>query len=46
MAGDERGLFVDDLIHTKVGVEVGLDILENSDGAVSASATVVAKSDT
>ena len=41
MAGDERGLFVDDLVHTKISVEVGLDVLEDSDGAVGTSTSVV-----
>ena len=39
MAGDERGLFVDDLIHTKVGVEVGLDGLKDGNRTISTSAT-------
>ena len=38
MAGDERGLLVDDLIHTEVGVEVGLDGLEDSDRTIGTPA--------
>ncbi len=37
---DEGALFVDDLVDTIVRVEVGLDILEEGDRAVSTSTTV------
>ena len=38
---NEGALLVDDLVDTKVSVEVGLDVLEESDGAVSTSTSVV-----
>lgn len=38
MAGDEGRLLADDLVHTVVGVEIGLDICEDGNGAVRASA--------
>ena len=38
MAGDERGLFVNNLVHTKVSVEVGFDGLEDGNRTISASA--------
>ena len=37
---DEGTLLVDDLVDTKVRVEVGLDVLEHHDRAISSSATV------
>ena len=37
---DERPLLVDDLVDTEVGVEVGLDVLEEGDGTVGASTSV------
>ena len=37
----ERALGVDDLVDTAVGVEVRLDILEDRDGAVCPSPTVI-----
>ncbi len=40
VASDERGLLVDDLVTTEVGVEVGLDILEEGDGTVGTSTSV------
>ena len=42
---DEGTLLVDDLIDTKVRVEVGLDVLEDGDGAIgtSTSARVVSE---
>ena len=39
MSGDEGLLFLDDLIHTVVGVEVGLDVAEDNNGSVGTSAT-------
>ena len=39
--GDERLLSVDNLVNTKVGVEVRLNSVENHDGAVSTTATVI-----
>ena len=39
MSGDEGLLFLDDLIHTVVGVEVGLDVAEDNHGSVGASST-------
>lgn len=38
--GDERLLRVDNFIDAVVGVEVGLDGVENHDGAVGTSTTV------
>ena len=43
MSGEERLLLVDDFVDTVVGVESGLNVLENSNGAVSTSATVLNK---
>ena len=40
MLGDERLLFIDDLINTDVGVEVGLNIFEDNDRTVSTSTSV------
>lgn len=39
MTGDERLLELDDLVETDVGVEVGLDLGEDRDGAVGTTAT-------
>lgn len=41
VAGNERLLLVHDLVDTDVGVEIGLDILENDNGAVSSSTSVI-----
>ena len=38
MAGDERLLLVNDLVHAEVRVEVCLDVLEDGDGAVRPAA--------
>ena len=38
MALDEQALLVDDLVDAQVRVEVGLDVLEDGDGAVSTAA--------
>ena len=40
VALDDGALLVDDLVDTKVRVEVGLDTLEDGDGAVGASTSV------
>lgn len=40
VALDEGALLVDDLVDTEVGVEVGLDVLEDSNGTVSSSTSV------
>ena len=40
MASDERLLELDDLVETDVGVEVGLDLREYRNGAISTSTTV------
>ena len=37
MAGNNRPLFGDDLVNAQVGMEVGLDVLEDGDRAVGAS---------
>ena len=40
VALDERTLLVDDLVDAEVGVEVGLDVLKDSDRTVCAAAAV------
>ena len=40
VTSNEWLLLVDDLIHTDVGVEVSLDVLEDDDRAISSSATI------
>ena len=40
MASNDRLLELDDVVDTSVGVEVGLDLVEDDDGAVSASTAV------
>ena len=42
MASNDRLLELDDVVDTSVGVEVGLDLVEDDDGAVSASTTELA----
>ena len=39
--GNEGLLLIDNFVDTDVGVEVGLDILENDNGAVSSSTSVI-----
>ena len=36
---NKRPLFVDDLVNAQVGMEVGLDVLEECDGTVSSSSS-------
>ena len=40
MASDDGPLLVDDLVDTKVRVEVGLDVIEDGDGSIRASPSV------
>ena len=46
VARDDGPLLVDDLVDTKVGVEVSLDVIEDRDGSVRASASVKTDSPT
>lgn len=39
--GDERLLLVDNFVDAVVSVEVGLDVIEDNDGAIGTSTTVI-----